>query len=191
MNVLLSGATRDGRTGLADGLADQFRRQDLLPGGFLCLPAERDGAGPTYVIRDLLSGQARPFAHLHNPERAPAAGETAIGRWRVDAAGFAFGAQAVGRAVTLKTPLVFLDEIGPLELAGGGFRWLADLLIRGPLKPPVFIGIVREEVVPRVRGLYPDQVFDVVRAGARPAAEIYADLRRAMRGLGTQLRELR
>jgi len=191
MNVLLSGATRDGRTGFAGRLADEFRRQDLLPGGFLCPPAERDGSGPAYVIRDLLSGQARPFARLHNPERAPATGETAIGRWCVDAAGFAFGAQAVGRAVTLKTPLVFLDEIGPLELAGGGFRWLADLLIRGPLKPPVFVGIVREEVVSGVRGLYPDQAFDVVRADGRPAAEVYADLRQSMRGLGTQLRELR
>ncbi|HAR98452.1 MAG TPA: hypothetical protein DCS11_06110 [Syntrophus sp. (in: bacteria)] len=87
MNVLLSGATRDGRTGFAGRLADEFRRQDLLPGGFLCPPAEQDGAGPAYVIRDLLSGQARPFARLHNPERAPAPakGETAIGRWRVDA----------------------------------------------------------------------------------------------------------
>ncbi len=191
MNVLLSGVAGGGRTAFAGRLAEQFLRQGFLTGGFLCPSRTREGEGPASVIVDLLNGRSRPFGRRGRPEGVPGPGETAVGPWFLSASGFAFGAQAVGRAVTLKTPLVFLDEIGPLELDGGGFRWLADLLIRGPLQPPVLIGVVREASIPRIRALYPDRSFEVVPVDGASAEAVFLDLRRSMRGLGTQLRELR
>lgn len=191
MNVLLSGAAGSGRTAFAGRLAEQFRRQGFLSGGFLCLSRARDGDGPASVIVDLLSGGTRSFGRPSRPDDVPGPGETAVGPWFLSASGFAFGAQAVGRAVTLKTPLVFLDEIGPLELDGGGFRWIADLLIRGPLQPPVLIGVVREGTIARIRDLYPGRSFEIIPVDGASAEAVFLDLRRSMRGLGTQLRELR
>lgn len=191
MNILLSGAIASGRTAFAGRLVEQFLRHYLLTGGFLCPSRVEDGGKTDYAIVDLLNGRERPFGALKTPANVPEPGDVVTGRWTLYAKGFAFGAQAVERAMTLKTPILFLDEIGPLELEGGGFRWLVDLLIRGPLKPPVFIGVVREEIVSQVQGLYPDQAFDIVRTDGKSAAEVVVDIRRSMRMLGTQLRELR
>ncbi|MCK4601753.1 MAG: DUF2478 domain-containing protein, partial [Phycisphaerae bacterium] len=84
--------------------------------------------------------------------------------------GLAFGREALGRPAEL----VIVDEFGPLELRGGGWRGAVETLLTA--SAGVVLLVVRDGLVEEVRRLYLDQQPVVTPAAGLDAASTVIDM---------------
>lgn len=117
--VLLSGPRHSGKTGACRALAAQARSRGWSVGGVLAPAVFQAGRCVGYDAVDLATGQSAPLARL------AVGGDERVGRFGFLAAGLALGRVALAKAAAADPGLVVVDEVGPLELAGGG--WAAHL----------------------------------------------------------------
>jgi len=91
-------------------------------GDGLCMPkAFSAGRFLGYDVMRLSSGEARPLARCSAalPPGFPAADR--VGAYVFSAAGLAYAAGIIDELIASGASPLYLDEVGPLELGGGGF----------------------------------------------------------------------
>lgn len=94
-------------------------------GGIASPAVFEDGRRAGYDLIELRTGQRRPLARV-----AAAPGMTPlIGRYWFDEAAIAAGNEAVIGAVRDGLEVIALDEVGPLEFAGGGWAPALDVAL--------------------------------------------------------------
>lgn len=113
--ILITGGIGAGKTRTAARIAAELGKRGIEVGGVISLRTMRDNETVGYTVRDLSTGEERPFAGL-NPPGIP------VGRFFVSEEGLTFARTAIIRA-TQSAQVVFVDEVGRLELDGKG---LAD-----------------------------------------------------------------
>jgi nucleoside-triphosphatase THEP1 len=95
------------------GAAAALQERGVSVAGFVQVPVWGEGGKGGYVVRDLASGEERTLAVKVGEER----GEHGT-PFRFEPAGFAFARAALDRARA--GSVLILDELGPVELRGGG-----------------------------------------------------------------------
>ncbi len=143
--ILWAGPKHSGKTSRATRLVEELRRSGYTIGGFLAPSIYREETLIGFEILDLQNDQRVELAE-RSKERGRVAGFTFCDR------GIDLGRQALRLAVESPVDLVVVDEFGPLELAGNGWRDDVEMLLRS--SPLTILLVVRNEVVPRVRQLY-------------------------------------
>ena len=143
--ILWVGPKHSGKTCALGDLAEAIRERGYTIGGFLAPSIYREKQLVGFDILELSSGRRARLA-----ERKPK------GR---DVVGFAFrdegvhlGRQVLQSAIQSPVDLVVVDEFGPLELDGRGWRGEVDLLLAS--NSGVLLLVVRDEVVRDIRRLY-------------------------------------
>jgi len=111
--VLVTGKPGAGKTPAMRGAAAALQERGVSVAGFAQIPVWAEGGKGGYVVRDLASGEERTLAVKVGEER----GEHGT-PFRFESAGFAFARAALERART--GSVLILDELGPVELRGGG-----------------------------------------------------------------------
>jgi len=159
--ILWTGPKRSGKTTAAASLIGRARAAGAAVWGVLA-EAVRDEGGPAgFDVVDLAGGGRAPLA------RRGGAGPERTGPFAFTRAGLELGRAALARAG--RRGLVVVDEYGPLELAGGGWRRATDdLLARGGA---VVLLVVREALAGEVARLYAAHRPLVLRAGSPGAAD--------------------
>ncbi len=94
-------------------MAGELRRQGLGVAGVASPRVLRDGKTVGYWVRDLATGEERALCALAPPG-------IPFRRFFFSPEGLAFANAALGRAAR-EADVVVVDEVGPLELSGGGF----------------------------------------------------------------------
>jgi len=112
--ILLSGGIGDGKTSTAERLAKALAHAGICVGGIVAPRRVAGGETVGYDIVDLATGGRRPFAST-SPPGLPA------GRFHISQTGLNFAAQVLRKA-TGAADVVFVDEVGRLELGGAGHR---------------------------------------------------------------------
>ena len=170
---ILTGETGSGKTTLARRVVELLEKRGHPVGGILAPGLLEDGRRTGFDLIDLATGESAPLAREH----AAGAGRHAQwSRFAFSPAGLALGAKALGPG-TAAAAVVVVDEVGPFELAGGGWATALDRLVR-EYSGPVLL-VVRTSVVDDVRGRWGSSdtiVWDV--ASASPEV-IAGDLARA------------
>jgi len=161
--VLLVGPKHSGKTTVAAALADRARQAGFAVAGLLAPGVRRSGELIGFDALDLRTGRRTPLA------RRGVEGSQQVGGFAFTAEGLALGAEAISPAATGNAELVIVDEFGPLELRGGGWRSAVDGLIFG--FPGVLVLVVRAEMVAAVRGAYPAAAPAVVAADRAEAVQ--------------------
>jgi len=119
---LVTGTRGEGKTRTCINLANKFGEIGLYCGGVIC-PGVYDGGEKTGSrIIDVKTREASRFSSRKN------GGDYGIevGEWLIHHDGIEFGIQALKNA--LHCHIIFVDEVGPLELSGRGFsRALHDV----------------------------------------------------------------
>lgn len=123
--LLLIGDRQSGKTTACRRLVELARARGLSVGGIIC-PAVHEGRRRVgYDVIDLSTGGSTRLATTKGP------GVERVGRFHFAPEGLALGNTALSRAGASRDALVIIDEVGPLELAGGGWsRQLPSLADR-------------------------------------------------------------
>jgi nucleoside-triphosphatase THEP1 len=108
--LLLSGPIGAGKTTLCQHLAEQVRGRGLDVGGILAPAVIEGGRKAGIEVVDLGTGERRLLARTDRD-----LGGVCVGRYSFDACTLAWAVELCARALTTDA-LVFVDEIGPLEL---------------------------------------------------------------------------
>ena len=172
--ILWSGARHSGKTTAAGKLAEVARKAGFNIAGLL--------APSIYVDGNLRGFEA---VDLRNNARAPLAGwkanKGADGPFVFAGPGLKLGREALSPAAVKSAELVIVDEFGPLELNGGGWRKSVDSLPAST--DALVVLVVRDEIVERVEKLYADIVAErVAAAGPQSIPKVITILRGLHRG---------
>jgi len=138
-SVVISGGVGSGKTKAAEALAQGLKAHGVLVGGVVAPRVLGNGETIGYQIRDLGTGEARPFATLEPPG-------TAVGRFFVDGPSLRFALAAIERGAR-DAQVVFVDEVGRWELSGGGLAPAVRTLLHSEALP---ILLVRSELASAV-----------------------------------------
>jgi len=109
--VVVTGRPGAGKTPAMRGVAQALRERGVTVAGFVQVPVWEEGAKGGYLVLDVASGEQRTLAVKVGTQR----GEHGT-PFRFEGAGFAFARRAAERTATV----LVLDELGPVELRGGG-----------------------------------------------------------------------
>jgi nucleoside-triphosphatase THEP1 len=110
--VLLVGGIGSGKTATGLQLLSLLRQSGVPVGGFLAPRVMEEDETIGYSLIDLTTNATHPFASLE-PSDIP------IGRFFVSEKGLTTADRAVTKALH-EASVVFVDEVGKLELGGGG-----------------------------------------------------------------------
>lgn len=140
MILILSGPVHGGKTTLLENSLSGWASRKLAFGGFLSV-AVLDGRGRTeYDLLDLKEGRRLPFLRLTGEPEAERTGPFFfVGR-----------TLELAKSIILKAgpgELLIVDEVGPLELQGGGL-WpaLREIIFRSDMRSLL---VVREDILER------------------------------------------
>jgi nucleoside-triphosphatase THEP1 len=168
--VVLTGRSGSGKTSLAISIAEALRRRAVPVAGILSPGRWESGKRSGFDIVDAASGRR---ARLSSRNAAMRPG--AVVPFTFDPEGLQLGRAALRPEAMPARAVVFVDEVGPLELRGGGWSDALDRLADrdGPL-----VLVVREGLVDRVAARWLRRPPLIVRAGeveAREMAELLAE----------------
>ncbi len=154
--VLWTGKKHSGKTTAAAKLAQTARAEGFAVAGSLAPSTYRNGRLIGYDILD-----------LRNKTRASLAQRKTDGnkteRFTFVADGLKLGRDALSPAATKSADIIIVDEFGPLELRGDGWRKDVDSLLA--LSDALILLVVRRELADRVQELYagvPSQILPAI-----------------------------
>ena len=149
--LILSGGIGAGKTRCAEKLVADLKTRGISVGGVIQPRFVQDDETIGYTVRDLAAGEERSFASLEPPG-------IAVGKYFVKAEAVAFARCAIERAAK-EAQIVFIDEVGRLELAGEGHAPAVRTVLSSSALPVL---VVRTEFVDRVVRAFSVEPFTVI-----------------------------
>ncbi|MEN8613809.1 nucleoside-triphosphatase [Dehalogenimonas sp. THU2] len=168
MNCLVTGDVGAGKTSWCRDEVSRLARAGVSAGGILSLAVFEDGVKTGYEVLDIRTGRTAMLGRVI--DRAGFSGER-VGMYVLSESGLAFGRRAIEEAVENGCEVVFLDEMGHLELTGRGFAESASLAYRNATRT---VSVVRRSLLPEYfRTFFPS----TVRPGDPRISNVLAELR--------------
>ena len=143
--ILWIGRKHCGKTTSAAKLAQMARDKGFNVAGLLAPCLYRNDKLAGFDAVDLRNMTQAPLAR-----RQTTAGKN--GAFSFIADGLKLGGDALSRAATKTAELIIVDEFGPLELSGGGWRKEVDSLLAS--SSALILLVVRRELAEQVQQLY-------------------------------------
>jgi nucleoside-triphosphatase THEP1 len=143
--ILFTGRKHSGKTTAAERLARQVRSMGFRVAGLLAPAVYKESRLVGFGAVDLMRNQQIDLAN-----RRTAEGNR--GRWEFTQEGLKLGKTALNPSAASSADLIIVDEFGPLELDGKGWRKEVDLLLASTDVPVVLV--VRQELEEHVQELY-------------------------------------
>ena len=153
--VLWTGPKHSGKTTALTELISRARRGRIPATGILAPSVYRDRRLAGFDILDIGTGQRCILA------RRGVEGDQRVGHFALTREGLAFGRTVLSQSAR-SAGLCIIDEYGPLELAGRGWRQAVDSLL--DRAPALVVIVVRRELTDRVAELYRQRSPQIVPA---------------------------
>ena len=144
--ILWTGPKHGGKTTTATRLVQAVQERGLVVGGFLAPSRYEAESLLGFDLWDLALDRRIPLATLQNPVTP----ET--DRFRFDPSGLTKGRQILDGQRSSTIDLIVVDEFGPWEIQGQGWRPQVDRLVA--CFSGVVLLVVRESLIRQVRDLY-------------------------------------
>lgn len=120
-HFIITGACHAGKTTYAAKLNEILSQTGISSGGFLCEGTFQNGERNSFFIKSLLTYEKELLADKNESINS----ETySFGCFTFYKKGFDFAYKEYKNSILNKKDIIFIDEIGRLELEGGGFEKL-------------------------------------------------------------------
>jgi len=159
--ILWVGPKHSGKTTVLAGSVGRLRTRGLLVGGILAPSLYRQGRLTGFDVEDLSSGRRAPLLRPGRPSD--------VGRFVFRQQGLDLGKSALDSLHGNRADLAIVDEFGPLELSGQGWRKAVDRLVDAGLA--MLLLVVRQELCDEVSELYASKSVRIVQASAPDSTE--------------------
>jgi nucleoside-triphosphatase THEP1 len=113
--IVITGSVNSGKSQLLGKLADQERKDGTLVSGIIAQAVLEQGFKAGFDVINVSTGITKPLARISKTKDEL----FCAGKYSFSESGFNFAKEAL--LEFHKGGAVFLDEIGPLELEGGGY----------------------------------------------------------------------
>jgi nucleoside-triphosphatase THEP1 len=164
MIKILTGPVGGGKTTFLKSAVGLLRERGILPDGYLSERVMDGTIVSGYDLADLRSGGRRPFLRRRDREEGPK-----IGPYALNPDTLAEAEEIIGRSRPAE--LLIIDELGRLELEGGGVWPAAASIFADPLR--TCLVVVREALLDDFRTRWPAGIeISVVRLPASRDPEI-------------------
>ncbi|HNY41781.1 MAG TPA: nucleoside-triphosphatase [Bryobacteraceae bacterium] len=166
--ILITGERGSGKTTLLMETAGILRRQGVAIRGIVSPGTWANGARESFEVMDVASGESHPLAR-RSDQPAP----VRRGPYAFDEGGLAFGRRSLERCGNCDPCVMFIDEVGPIELDGGG--WADQLNFIRQRRNTASVWVVRPnlvEAVSRRWNLIGARVLDASRTSPGDLARI-------------------
>jgi len=160
--VLWTGPPHSGKTTAIGELVERVRSAGCSVAGILAPSIWQNGELTGFDIVDLARGQRTSLAGRGQ------VGREMTGKFAFNASGLALGRAALTSPTAMTADLVVVDEFGPLELKGDGWRTPVDRLVARAAG--VLLLVVRSALAESVGALYNIPTKRVIDARRVPAA---------------------
>jgi len=145
--ILWVGEKHSGKTTVLARFVEIARAENLKVAGILAPSLYRAGELTGFDVLDLRDGNRAPLARRE-------IGADSIGQFTFLEDGWKLGKAALSKEATESADLVVVDEFGPLELSGRGWRCSVDSLLTSSNQTVILV--VRRKLVNSVRRTYYD-----------------------------------
>jgi nucleoside-triphosphatase THEP1 len=145
--ILWTGPKHSGKTTSAANLAQKAKSEGFRVAGLL--------APSIYTNRRLTGFQAVNIAtgaRVRLAERNQSPDPNSVGGFSFSKAGLKFGSNALDTTSVKSADLIIVDEFGPLELTGNGWRKNVDSILSGT--NTLLVLVVRDQITDRIENLY-------------------------------------
>jgi nucleoside-triphosphatase THEP1 len=169
--VLISGPLHSGKTTLAGIVSERLRKQGYPVGGILAPGSWKNSVRNGFDLTMLHTGRTIILAERQS---TPSQDSPDTGPFRFDESALADGRAALHPDICGDARVIFIDEIGKLELKGLGWASCLQPLLELPDK--LHIWIVRETLVERVCSTWNIHPLLVVDATESTAEKTLMDI---------------
>lgn len=163
--AIITGEKSSGKTRFLTETATILKKNGIAVGGVYTKKVRENNEITSYRIVDAATDEEFPFLQKSTLET-----ELRIGAFSIDSQGLAIGQKAIEKS--FNSDVVIIDEIGKLEMNGGGWHDALNLL---PLEKQLYILLsVRKEFVDEVIekwNLHPASVHNVVDSSPETLVE--------------------
>ncbi|MCP3872848.1 MAG: hypothetical protein GY699_06800 [Desulfobacteraceae bacterium] len=141
--IIITGKIHSGKSTLAMKLATHLEQKKLKIAGIIAKGLWKNSIRHGFDLIDLSTGKQVPFA-----KRQKGFDKNQVTPFKFFESGLKFGLKALDKAKCVNAEIIFVDEIGKLELAGDG--WASRLFPLLSIKTAVHIWVVRENLIDEV-----------------------------------------
>lgn len=170
--IILTGAKGSGKTTLLESAAQSVRALGLRVGGILSPGHFENGRRMRFELLILDTGERLPLAERDCNE-PPDSGRC----YRFRSETIAAGLQALSDGRLAAADVIFVDEVGPMELRGEGWGPALDAV---SAMPAPMVWVVRPKLVDEVRRRWGWHEAEVIEAASAGAADLAARLAQAV-----------
>lgn len=142
--AIVTGTTGSGKTTLVEQVVEQLRRASVRVGGILAPGYLHENRRTGFDLVDLATGERATLARERLDVPGP---HVRWSRFAFDEGGLALGRRALGET-SQSAQVIVVDEVGPMELSGGGWAEALDRLAAD--SRAVLLLVVRESVLEAV-----------------------------------------
>jgi nucleoside-triphosphatase THEP1 len=145
--VLWTGPKHSGKTTSAAELAQKAKSEGFRVAGLLAPSIYLNHHLTGFEAVNIKTGERIPLA-----ERSQIPDTTSVGGFTFSKTGLKFGSNALDAKSVKSADLIIVDEFGPWELAGNGWRKNVDSILFGT--NALLVLVVRNEIIEQVKKLY-------------------------------------
>jgi len=169
--VIITGEIHSGKTTFALNVITALKEKNINVCGFLAIGIDENGERKGFKLMDLQTGEKTDLCSTSEIPESFKAGR------------YYFRRKAIEKGIKILTNIpddcqcVIIDEIGPLEIAGGGWSMAIDHLCRKNISPQIWV--IRKSIIKKAirrwnaGDIY---IFDIQTDNVASAAEKIAEL---------------
>lgn len=165
---LITGNIQEGKTSYLIELVKELNKRGLAVGGFLAPGSFESGKRSGFKLRNIISGVEMPMASIKET-----ASWIKFRRFWFNPDAFLQGREWINASLKEEPDVIVLDEVGPMELEGGGWSEMLGFLRNSSV--PVQLWSVREQLIGEVRqrwGISSSQVIRIDEIQIKQAADL-------------------
>lgn len=166
--IIWTGPKHSGKTTTTGELAERAAIKGVSLGGVLSESLYQDGELVGFDVIDIKTDETAPLAKKHKNR------QTDGSKFEFIEQGFILGKKAIATAMEQSVQLLIVDEFGPLEINGGGWRKTIDSHIES--YNGLVILVVRKELAEQTAKLYPLNTTRIMRASEKKSIETVLEM---------------
>ena len=161
--ILWTGPRHSGKTTSAADLAQKVKSEGFQIAGLLAPSIYTNGRLTGFEAVNIATGGRVPLA-----ERKQTKQTAEVGEFTFSEVGLKFGSNVLDPISVKSADLIIIDEFGPWELAGNGWRKNVDSILSGT--NALLVLVIRDQIIDKVKKLYESFNFIQLNAANEDAA---------------------